>query len=285
MKIEQNISTYGLTDGASGYIDLARGMSALNGKSIAQTKRSKGKYKPLGFLIRIRAITGTITVDSLNCGYPTRNSVVLAGHARDEMLKSAGVSRSNLETYQKELRLRFDGDMTNANTLMPGQTDFSGTLAVPGWGDGLVYDYTQLVIEDPASPGDTLTKEVAVLGRQNGDSSQWDADDMFYTVSNWFNWRHSLTPAAADDDIQNNIFSWAIQQSDTAEEIANVIDDEADEKPYQFSDFTTKSIQTQVGTGVGNPTSMTFCAPLGLLKFSTTAAASWEIEIVGVTEL
>ena len=55
MKIEQNILQFAETGGATGYIDLARCLSAVNGKSIAQTKRHDGKYKPLGYMIRVRA--------------------------------------------------------------------------------------------------------------------------------------------------------------------------------------------------------------------------------------
>jgi len=269
----------------TGYIDLARCLSAVNGKSITQTKRRKGKYRPLGFLIRIRAVIGTIGFSSLNCGYPTRNSVVLAGHARDEMLKSAGISRSNLESYQKELRFKLDAGMAGANaeSYFPGATD-QGTGS-GGWGAGLTYDYTSLVIEDPDTAGTTMTKPLMMLGTQAADSADWDDDTGFYVVDNWLRWRHSFTPAASDDDISNNVFSWAIQQSDTAEAIVDRIDDEQDEKPYDLSEFATTLVSSAVGTGVGNPTSAVICAPLGLLKITHGEAATWEVEVVGVTEL
>ncbi len=269
----------------TGYIDLARNLSALNGKSITQTKRRKGKYRPLGFLVRVRAITGTIAIESLNCGYPTRNSVVLAGHARDEMLKSAGVSRSNLESYQKELRFKLDAGMQNANTesYFPGATD-QGTGS-GGWGAGLTYDYTSLVIEDPDTAGATITKPLIMLGTQAASSDDWDDDTGFYVVDNWLNWRHSFTPAAAADDISNNVFSWAIQQSDTSEDIINMIDDSQDEKPYDLDDFKTNTMVTRVATDVGSPISAVICAPLGLLKVVAAASASWEIEVLGVVEL
>jgi hypothetical protein len=76
-----------------------------------------------------------------------------------------------------------------------------------------------------------------------------------------------------------------MQQSDTAEKIIDMIDDSQDEKPYDLNDFKANTMKTLVGTSVGNPTSATFCAPLGLLKMTTTASASWEIEVVGVVEL
>lgn len=283
MKLEQNSASYSGTGSKNGYIDLARSMSALNGKSITQTKRSKGKYKPLGFLVRVRAIVGTVVVESLNCGYPTRNSVVLAGHARDEMLKSAGVSRSNLETYQKELRLKFEAAMTGATQYYPGATD-RGTGS-GGWGESLTYDYTNIVIEDPDGSGGPITKPLIMLGTQSTNSDDWDSDSGFYVVDNWKNWRHSLTPAAAADDIQQNVFSWAIQQSTTADDIIDMIDDSQDEKPYDLADFTANTMYQTVGTSVGNPTTAVFCAPLGLLHVTHAADAMWEIEIVGITEL
>lgn len=267
-----------------GYIDVARNLSAVNGKSITQTKRRKGKYRPLGFLIRVRALTGDIAVESLNCGYPTRNAVVLAGHARDEMLRSAGISRSNLESYQKELRIQMDSTMgTGANQFFPGATDL-GT-GNGGWGEGLTYDYTKLVLEDPDETGDPLSKNLAMLGTQSAASDDWDTDNNFFVVDNWYKWRHSFTPAATADDIANNVFSWAIQQSETSEKIIDMIDDSQDEKPYDLTEFSTQTMVTLVGTGVGNPTSAVFCAPLGLLKITHTGNAAWEIEVVGVTEL
>lgn len=280
MKLEQNIVQFAETGGATGYVDLARALSAVNGKSIAQTKRSKGKYKPLGFLVRIRALVGDVTIESLNCGYPTRNAVVLAGHARDEMLKSAGVSRSNLESYQKELRLKFDKDMDAAGTYFPGATD-KGTGS-GGWGNGLTYDYTKVVFDDPGAAGTDLTQTLCVLGTQSEDIS---SDNFLAVVDNWYKWRHSFTPAAGTDDIADNVFSYVIQQSSTSDQIINMIDDSQDEKPYDLTEFSTEAMKTIVGTGVGNPTSSTFCAPLGLLKVTSSASASWEIEVVGVVEL
>ena len=285
MKLEQTTLQYNGVGSETGYIDLARNLSAMNGKSITQTKRRKGKYRPLGFLIRVRAITGSLSISSLNNGYPTRNAVVLAGHARDEMLKSAGISRSNLESYQKELRFLLDAGMAaaSAESYFPGATD-QGTGS-GGWGAGLTYDYTALTIEDPDTAGATITKPMMMLGTQAASSNDWDDDAGFFAVDNWLNWRHSFTPAATADDIANNVFSWAIQQSDTAEAIINRIDDEQDEKPYDLSEFTDTLVSTIVSTEVGNPTSPVICVPLGLLKIIHAANASWEIEVVGVTEL
>ena len=170
MNIEQNILQFASSGTDAGYIDLPRALSAVNGKSIAQTKRHDGKYKPLGYMIRVRALGGSIQVDTLNCGYPTRNSVVLTGAARDAMLKSAGISRSNLESYQKELRIVMDGTMDGggSNIFFPGATD-DGTSS-GGWGEALTYDYTKLVINRPDDAADGITKSLAMLGTQSARS-------------------------------------------------------------------------------------------------------------------
>ncbi len=295
MKLEQN--TFVNSDGNESspgntdcYMDIARGLSALNGRSISQTKRHKGKYKPLGFLIRVRALIGDVVVETANCGYPTRNAVVLAGHARDEMLKSAGVSRGNLESYQKELRLRMDCTHTEANTIMPGatKTGAEGARTDAGYrdsyGNGLVYDYTSLVFDKPSSPGTDVSQTLVLLGgKPSGPVGDETCAPVIY---NWHAWRHSFTPSAADDDIADNVFSYTIQQSSTADAIIDIVEAEADEKPYNLEDFYDRPIQTVVGTNVGNPVSAIICAPLGLVKVITgNTGATWETEVVGVVEL
>ena len=285
MKIEQNILQYASLGAESGYIDVSRGLSACNGKSITMTKRHDGKYKPLGYMIRVRALTGTgnVIIQSLNCAYPTRNSVVLAGAARDAMLKSAGVSRSNLESYQKELRIKLETGQNDGTTFFPGATRMG--VSGGGWGEALTFDYTKLTIVRPDEAADGITLPLVMLGTQDSDEDNWDADTGFYVVDNWAKFRHNFTPSANADDIENNVFSWAMQQGSTAGDIIDRIDDEADERPYVLTEFKDTLMSTLVGIGNGNPTSSLFCAPLGLLKVTTTGDASWEVEVVGVTEL
>ena len=81
-----------------------------------------------------------------------------------------------------------------------------------------------------------------------------------------------------------------MQQGSTAGDIIERIEVEADEKPYDLSEFAIDTMTTIVGTTVGNPTSSVFTAPLGLLKITPIGAGSGvvgglEIEVVGVTEL
>ena len=92
-------------DVTGAWSDGARNLSYVNAKSVTQTIRKKGKYIPQTFLMRFTVTKGELNVYSLPNSWPIRNSIVLIGKARDAMLESAGVRRSNLEAYQKELRL------------------------------------------------------------------------------------------------------------------------------------------------------------------------------------
>ena len=287
MQIEQNIVSFSTSvTGERGYIDIARCLTAVNGKYITQTKRRDGKYIPLNYMIKVRALTGDVAVSTLSAGYPTRNSVVLAGAARDAMLKSAGIPRSNLETYQKELRLIMETGAGRLHQYMPGCVGKGDPSSNQAWGVDL-YEITNLVLADPDGTPDGMSKKLAMLGTQASSASDWDDDDDFFVIDNWRKFRKELTPQSALDDTENNVFSWAMQQSDTAGDIIDLIDDTMDNKPYDLNNFTSKMIDTVVGTNVGNPSSAVISAPLGLLKITTGSSGpfGWEIEVVGVTEL
>ena len=77
-----------------------------------------------------------------------------------------------------------------------------------------------------------------------------------------------------------------MQQSSTADKIIDIVEDEADEKPYNLDDFFDRPMQTIVSTDVGSPSSSIICVPLGLMKVTTgLTGAVWETEVVGVVEL
>jgi hypothetical protein len=290
MKIEQN--TFILSGDAKGYIDFARAFSALNGKALCQTKRHDGKYKPLTYLIRMRALAGTATIEYLNSGYPTRNAVVLAGAARDRMLKSAGVSRSNLESYQKELRILMDSNMKEEDIWLPNSTK-PGTSdsVVPGgggvgddaYGFNLTYDYTDLVHADGTAADVDVRGTLCMLGSSTIITNSL-GESFFPVIKNWKEYRHSFTPATADNDIAENAFSKVMQQGQTADSIIDIVEDEQDEKPYNLDDFVNKVQSTIVSTAVGSPVSSVHSFPLGLCYMNLTNGAV-EFELVGVTEL
>jgi len=283
MKIEHNILTFGAGGARSGYIDLARALSAVNAKNITQTKRKDGKYKPLTYIVKVRTLVGSATIEYLPSSYPIRNSVVLAGAARDAMLESAGMKYSDLEPYQKELRLQMAAGITNQTMFFPFATSMGTSYG--GFGETLNYDYTKLTIVRPDEQADSVTLPLVMLGEQNANEDSWDQDTAFYVIDNWRAFRHEIPNPNQSADPANNIFSWAMQQGSTAGDIIDLIDDEQDEKPYNLFEFRSTACSTFLSNSVGNPVSCTMSVPLGLLKYSTTGLGAIEVEVIGVTEL
>ena len=191
-------------------------------------------------------------------------------------------------SYQKELRLKFQCEQEETNTWLPGATrpgtDATGTGDADAYGMDLVYDYTSIVFDDPDAAGTDVSQTLVLMGgKPSGPVGNETCAPVIY---NWKQWRHSFTPSAAADDIADNVFSYAMQQSSTADKIIDIVEDEADEKPYNLDDFFDKTISTLVSTSVGSPTSQTICVPLGLMKITTgVGGATWETEVVGVVEL
>lgn len=284
MKIEQSRWQHVLPASDPGiWSDAARNLSYVNGKSIAQTRRHKGKYIPQTFLMRFTLLGGEgAAFHTLPNSYPIRNAVVLAGAARDSMLKSAGISRSNLESYQTELRLHHQCGVTEANYLLPGNSSAAGFNADAAFGKDVVYDYTSVTYTDS---GGEHTKQMVVLG-----ATAVPADGTCYeAVNNWISYRRSFTPPTDDNDISpDNLVSRIMQQSDTAKGIITELADEQDEKPYNLDDFKLAEMFTIAllpsNSGVNH---VTLEVPLGLywLDAELEKSSIVDVEVLGVRDM
>jgi len=283
MKIEQSRWQHVLPAGDPGiWSDAARNLSYVNGKSITQTRRHKGKYIPQTFLMRFTLLGGEgAAFSTLPNSYPIRNSVVLAGAARDAMLKSAGISRSNLESYQTELRLHHQCGVEESNYLLPCNTT-AGSTGDAAFGKNVVYDYTTVTYTDS---GGEKTKQMVVLG-----NTAVPADGTCYeAVNNWISYRRSFTPPTDANDISpDNLVSRIMQQSDTAKGIIDALDDEQDEKPYNLDDFKLAEMATVAllpsNSGVNH---VTLEVPLGLywLDASLEKVGIVDVEVLGVRDM
>ena len=282
MKIEQNKWSHLWPAGTAGtWSDAARNLSYVNGKSIAQTRRHKGKYIPQTFLMRFTLTAGEgLALVTLPNSYPIRNSVVLAGAARDEMLKSAGIRRSNLESYQTELRLLPECGFTEGDYLLPGNVA-AGYTADAQFGKNVVYDYTSVTYTDS---GGEQTKAMVVLG----DTSVPANGTCYEAVNNWISYRRSFTPPTDANDISpDNLVSRIMQQSDTAKGIIDALDDEQDEKPYNLDDFKSATINNVMSPSDAGVNQVTLEVPLGLywLAVSLEKTVLIDVEVLGVRDM
>ena len=272
--------------------DCARNLSYVNAKSVTQTIRKKGKYIPQTFLMRFTCTEGEVNVYSLPNSWPIRNSIVLMGAARDAMLKSAGVRRSNLEAYQKELRLLPSIEQVDANGAVE-QSDYTlpnnggqiGFDEAADFGRGVVYDYSNITFENPAGGVDT-SNQLTVLG-----DSDVAGDGSTGVVTEYLKWRRDYTqPTDANDIDPDNLISAIMQQGQTAKEIITQIADEADEKPYSLLDFRS-AVQHSIVSKDAGRNSVTLEIPVGLYWFAEAKGtaqandATVEIEVLGFRDM
>ena len=110
-------------------------------------------------------------IETLPNSWPIKNSVIMGGAVRDAMLRRSGIKRKSLNTYDKELQIRFDETQGVTNTYLPsGQDDgvttdsHSGTDTVP-WGLDQEWVTTQLVATDGDGDSQTIVKMV-MLGTE-----------------------------------------------------------------------------------------------------------------------
>lgn len=269
-------------------MDLARGLSAKNAKYVPMTRRSKGKYIPQNFIVRAMLTGGdAILIETLPNSWPIKNSVIMGGAVRDAMLRRSGIKRKSLNTYDKELQIRFDESQGVTNTYLPsGQDDgvttdsHSGTDTVP-WGLDQEWVTTQLVATDGDGDSQTIVKMVML-----GTEGVGDGNNKISLVNNWRLRRKSFDPNDdSAEDQADNLFDRIMNPSGDADEVISIIDDEGSEKPYDLTDFETKTNKFILYTGAQGV--MDFVAPLGLLRITTTASTAHglRLQVLGITDM
>lgn len=86
------------------YIDLFRGLCLVNGRDYNQFKNGD----PLMIMGTIRTSSSTESVEAMKPTWAVKNALVEANAAWTRTLKSAGLKKSQLNTYGKELRVGWD---------------------------------------------------------------------------------------------------------------------------------------------------------------------------------
>lgn len=269
-------------------MDCARGLSAKNAKYVPMTKRRKGKYIPQNFIIRASLTAGdSILIETLPNAWPVKNSVVMAGGVRDAMLRRSGIKRKALNTYDKELQIRFDATQSTANTYLPSGADdgvstseHGGTDTLP-WGLDQSWVTTQLVSTDGDGDAQTTLKMV-----MQGTEEIGSGNNKISLIRNWRLNRKSYDPHSdASEDQADNLFARIMNPSGDADDVIAIIDDEGSEKPYDLVDFETKTNKFLLYTGAQGV--MDFVAPLGLLKITTTASSAHglRLQVLGIADM
>ena len=266
------------------YVDLARCLSAKNAKQVSMTRRHKGKDIPQNFIVRASLQVGdAVMIETLANAWPTRNAVVMAGVMRDQMLKINGMKRGDLNTYDKDLKIRFDTTQSTANTYLPGSSDsgvsdgeHSGTDNLV-WGINQEWTTTSLVANN--SDGVKRALKMVMLG-----SSAVTDTEKIALVDTWRKNRKSFDPSDdSSEDKEDNLFMRVINVAGSTSVVAGVIDDEGQEKPYDLADFTTLTNKTILYSGAQGIVDLV--VPLGLVRFTLTGSSAVRFQVLGIADM
>lgn len=285
----------------SQYIDLTKAMTLVNGQMHYQFKRDK----PLAYMVTVRQSNNAGKISTAPTSWAVRNSAVKTAAAWRRMLKKAGVSKKELNTYGKELRLTFDADhsahygsgdpttgtpvdLVPENLITGGVCEYAtGTYKKHSSGNAAEVYVTALTTVSLApygyNAGNTIFREHAfdhttmVVPNPSGSATNevtWSghlmgADSI---VSVYIDSRENSLDVK-DDDFDNELSEpdnyLTLMLSDNEESADDVIErvaDEGDFRPYSLS-YQNEPINA-VGSGqnVAGQDSA-FVAPLGLLKW------------------
>lgn len=284
------------------YIDLTKAMTLINGQMHYQFK----KDKPLAYMVTVRQSNNAGKIETAPTTWGVRNSCVKTAAAWRRMLKKAGISKKELNTYGKELRLTFDADHT-ANfgggtptssgpiDLVPEQVITSGvceyktgTYKKNAAGDAAEIYVTAFTTESLApygyDAGNLVFREHAfdhtdmIVPNADGDvqgETTWKAHLMGSSsvVEVYIDSREN-TLDVKDDDFDeefgaadNYLTLMLSDNEESADDVIESVADQGDFRPYTLAYQNTPTVAVGAGQNVQGQDSA-FVAPLGLLKWS-----------------
>lgn len=322
MKAEVTRLIYSATGTANytHYIDLFRGMCLVNGRNMGQFKNGK----PLMVMGSIRLSSSAEEVEAIKPTWASKNAFNKANDAWTRTLQSAGLKKSQLNTYGKELRVAWDNkhDFCEANSAdsivdaipdgvdsyyKTGQYDAAGLeyfvyaeLAVgsgatdPTWGPSPsgsptsynVRAFDQTTAAVPLSGAvDVKDKLFCVFGDHTDASGAHLPILDTYLDSRINEARVEDTDMDGQPVDDNDFIMMLAPGEEVADDVIENVKDEGRWRPYTtLSSKSSHKIVTAGANVAGQDTS--FHAPLGLLKWVPAAATSkLVIDIIAVTEM
>ena len=103
-QLEQTRLSFTAARTGTNYIDITKALTLINGKHYTQFVRDK----PQAFTIVARAVNTANSIETAQVSWVVRNALVKTAAAWRAMLKKAGITKKDLNTYGKELRMSLD---------------------------------------------------------------------------------------------------------------------------------------------------------------------------------
>jgi hypothetical protein len=316
MGMEQTRLSFKAERTGTNYIDLTKALTLVNGKHYTQFKSDK----PQAFTVVARTMNTANSVECAPTSWAVRNGLVKTAAAWRKMLRKAGVSKKDLNTYGKEIRMALDtyhsgtwggkklsGATVTGADLVPdhlyssvagceydtGMKDGSGNpiyssafqhdISRYGTVHGGVYRehaFDQTVLTVPNASGNAAT-ELGWTPFVIGSGG---------TTDRYIDSRMSSVDAH-DDDFDNQIAApdnyLTLMLSDNEESADDVIEDVenlGDFRPYSLTYQDNLIDVIKSGANVAGQDS-SFIAPLGLMRWTADAGDEIIITVTGQMDL
>lgn len=299
-------------DGAN-YIDLTKALTLVNGKHYTQFENDK----PLAYSAIARLSSTGNQVDGAMTGWAVRNSLVKTAAAWRKMLKKAGISKRELNTYGKELRVSLDTYHSGTwGSQAGGAHEVFPTAIIDGNGrieyDTGMKDSSGNAIHSTAftqTSGEynSVTSGVyrehafdkTVLTVPNADDSA--ATELSWTpfligsgtsciLENYIESRKQSVDAHDDDfdtvkaNPDNYLALMLADNEESSDDVIEATQDVGDFRPYSLDYQNKYSPLIQAGSNVAGQDSA-IVAPLGLLKWTARPADVLIITVTGRMEM
>ena len=320
MRAEVSRLVYSTKEGAVvNYIDLFRGLCLVNGRNMNQFKNGK----PLMLMGTMRLNTANESVEAIKPTWAVKNALNKSNDAWTRTLKSAGLRKSQLNTYGKELRVAWDKKHSDvfcaseAGVALDAIPDDVDKFYKSGQYDsaGLEYHiHAQLALEPavgvgfgPSPSGSPAMYNVRAFDNTRAAvplSGSVDVQDKFFGIygdvgtsadylpilNTYLDSRINETRVEDTDmdDIptaDNDFVMMLAPGEEVADDVIENVREEGRWRPYttESSAYSHDVIIAQANVA-GQDTS--FHAPLGLLKWvPSTPDSKLVIDIIAITEM
>ena len=313
--MEQTRMVFTATCDGSNFIDLTKALTLVNGKHYTQFK----KDKPLAYTAIIRLSSAGNRVVAAPTSWAVRNACVKAAASWRKMLSKAGISKRDLNTYGKELRIPLDiyhrgawgSQDSSAHEVFPthladgngriefdtGMHDSSGNAiystaftttdsefnsAVSGVYREHAFDKTIFTVPDPDAADNAFSWSPILIGGGSGGGTS--------LVSSYINSRDKSVDTHDDDfdtvigNPDNYLTLMLSDNEESADDVIEDVQDQGDFRPYSLEYQNTHVPVIEAGmTVAGQDTSIV--APLGLLRWTARPNDLLVVTVTGHMEM
>lgn len=296
------------TNNPTNYIDLTKSDAVANCKAKYQFKNGR----PLAYLLTVRFSNAANEVRTIPTGWVQTNALVKTAASWMEMNRKAGLTKRDLNTYGKEIRLPINKEHKtqwgnkNYELLADGLPGTYDTGVNDADGDeyvGLVvtndpttnpigkifaqvFENTVITIPDSSASADPIDWEPFVLA--DGTSSSDKTDSVIYQ---YITSRGSVD--VEDEDLSpsegmvstNYLIQALAENEQSSDDVIENVRDYGDFRPYSLENtIQTRTKAVAASTNVaGQDTS--FVAPLGLLEWDGSDQDVMSVTVSAIVEM